>query len=223
MGKIAELAIGTEVYCEERVCGDLRRVVVDPVKITVTHLVVDPRHAGPAGRLVPVDLIDTANQPVRLRCTMDEFEALDVAEQTRSVSDEDDQADTRRDQVLSLPFFALGTGGPMGGGHFAVAELNEHETASFENVPAGEVEVQRGEHVRASDGAVGHVRGLAVDPSDYRVTHVLLAEGHLWGHKQVAIPISAVAGVDPEGVRLGITKGQVRDLPSVDLGDDRSS
>ena len=33
----------------------------------------------------------------------------------------------------------------------------------------------------------------------------------------VAIPISAVTGVDSDGVRLNLTKDEVRDLPAVDL------
>ena len=44
------------------------------------------------------------------------------------------------------------------------------------------------------------------------MTHVLLQEGHLWGRKEVAIPISAVTEVDPE-IRLNLTKAQVGDLP----------
>ena len=48
------------------------------------------------------------------------------------------------------------------------------------------------------------------------MTHVLLQEGHLWGRKEVAIPISAVTGVD-DGIRLNITKQQVQDLPPVDI------
>jgi hypothetical protein len=63
------------------------------------------------------------------------------------------------------------------------------------------------------------VKGLVIDPSDYHVTHVLLDEGHLWGKKQVAIPISAVTDV-LDGVRLNITKDAVRDLPSIDLGNE---
>jgi hypothetical protein len=51
-----------------------------------------------------------------------------------------------------------------------------------------------------------------VDPADHRVTHVLLREGHIWGRKEVAIPISAVVTVD-EGIRLNITKEQVGNLP----------
>ena len=38
------------------------------------------------------------------------------------------------------------------------------------------------------------------------------ASCHLWGRKQVAIPVSAVASVE-DGIRLNITKRQVGDLP----------
>jgi len=58
------------------------------------------------------------------------------------------------------------------------------------------------------------VQGFLVNPGDDRVTHVLLLEGHLWGRKKVAIPISAVTGVDA-GIRLNLTKEQVAELPPV--------
>jgi protein kinase-like protein/PRC-barrel domain protein len=89
-------------------------------------------------------------------------------------------------------------------------------TVTHDRVPVGEVQVRRGEHVHATDGAIGRVRGLVIDPADHHVTHVLLDEGHLWGHKQVAIPIGSVTGVD-DGVRLSLTKDEVRDLPPIDL------
>jgi hypothetical protein len=92
------------------------------------------------------------------------------------------------------------------------------QVTSYEHVPAGDVQVRRGEHVHAIDGLIGRVQGLVVHPGDHRVTHVLLDEGHLWGLKQVAIPIGSVTGVD-DGVRLDLTKDQVRDLPPVELDD----
>jgi hypothetical protein len=61
------------------------------------------------------------------------------------------------------------------------------------------------------------VQGLVIDPSDHHVTHFLLDEGHLWGHKRVAIPISAVAEVGAEGVRVSLSKDEVRDLPPVEV------
>jgi len=71
-----------------------------------------------------------------------------------------------------------------------------------------------GEPVHAVDGEIGRVQGFLVSPADDRVTHVLLQEGHRWGRKKVAIPISAVTGVDA-GIRLNLTKEQVGELPPV--------
>jgi len=51
-----------------------------------------------------------------------------------------------------------------------------------------------------------------VDPDDHRVTHVLVREGHLWGRKEVAIPVSAVTSLD-DGIWLNLTKSQVEELP----------
>ena len=90
------------------------------------------------------------------------------------------------------------------------------ETVTYDTVPVGEVAVRRGERVHATDGEIGQVEGLVIDPRSHHVTHVLLQEGHLWARKDVAIPISAVTGVD-DGIRLNITKHQVQDLPPVDI------
>ena len=48
------------------------------------------------------------------------------------------------------------------------------------------------------------------------MTHVLLQEGHLWGRREVAIPISAVASTS-DGIRLRLSKQEVQDLPPVDI------
>ena len=91
------------------------------------------------------------------------------------------------------------------------------QTTVLEDViPVGETEVGPGEPVHAVDGEIGRVQGFLVDPGDHRVSHVLLQEGHLWGHKEVAIPVSAVTGVE-DGIRLNITKQQVENLPPVDI------
>jgi hypothetical protein len=90
------------------------------------------------------------------------------------------------------------------------------ETVTYDTVPLGEIAVRRGDRVHATDGAIGHVEGLVIDPRNHHVTHVLLQEGHLWGRKEVAIPISAVTGAD-DGIGLNLAKNQVRDLPSVDI------
>ena len=85
-------------------------------------------------------------------------------------------------------------------------------TVTSDNVPEGETEVVRHERIHAVDGEIGRLKGFAVDPADHRVTHVLLREGHLWGHKEVAIPVSAVDSLD-DGIWLNLTKKPVEELP----------
>jgi len=93
---------------------------------------------------------------------------------------------------------------------------NISQPVTYDTVPLGEVAVRRGELVHATDGEIGKVQGLVVDPRNRRVTHVLLQERHLSGIKEVAILIRAVVGVE-EGIQLKIAKDDVQELPSVDV------
>jgi len=214
----AEYTIGSGVTCSDGACGELRRVVVDPVARTLTHLVVEPEDRRKTDRLVPVDLVDPAatGEEIRLRCSVSEFDALKEAEETHFVPGASGRWGYGEGQVFSWPYYGIGMGG-MGAGGMGLGNVGAgSQMITYDRVPVGEVEVRRGEQVHATDGDIGRVRGLVIDPSDHSVTHVLLDEGHLWGKKEVAIPISAVTGVSG-GVRLNLTKDEVRDLPPVDL------
>jgi uncharacterized protein YrrD len=80
----------------------------------------------------------------------------------------------------------------------------------------GNVAVRRNVPVHATDGEIGKVHGVVIDPDDHHITHVLLQEGHLWGREEVAIPVNAVSDFGSD-IRLSITKSEVQDLPPVDL------
>jgi sporulation protein YlmC with PRC-barrel domain len=211
--------IGTEARCSDGVCGEVSRVVVDPVARTLTHLVVEPMGREGLGRLVPLDLVDATADEVRLSCTIAEFEKLDSAEETQFVPGSGGYAAYGREQVVSWPYYGLaGTGGAEDIG----ADLAfTSPTVTYDAVPLGEVAVHRGDPVHAADGSIGRVQGLVIDPRNHHVTHVLLQEGHLWGRKEVAIPIKAVTEVSDEGIKLSIAKRDVEDLPPVDI-DHRS-
>ena len=217
MCETTEFIIGSEVSCSDGVCGELRRVVVDPVARALTHLVIEPRRGRGTGHLVPIDLVDSTAKEIRLRCTRSEFEALQDAEETQFLPGASGRWGYGQEQMLSWPYYRLGMSIGMGMGGWGQGSMGAGPRAlTRDRVPAGEVEVRRGEHVHATDGAIGRVQGLVIDPGDHHVTHVLLDEGHLWGKKRVAIPISAVTGT-ADGVRLSLTKQEVGVLPPVDL------
>jgi sporulation protein YlmC with PRC-barrel domain len=207
VAETTQFMIGTEARCSDGVCGEVTRVVVDPIDRAVTHLVVEPNHRQGLGRLVPLDLVRSASSSqIQLSCTTDQFEKLDHAEETQFLPGSGGHADYTAGQALSQPYYGL---------REVVGDVPEAVT--YDTLPLHEVAVRRGEQVDATDGSIGHVQGLVIDPRNHHVTHVLLQEGHLWGRKQVAIPISAVQKVD-SGIRLTITKHQVEELPNVELG-----
>ncbi len=205
MAQTTQFTIGVDASCTDGVCGEVSRVVVDPVARTVTHLVVEPKDRLGLGRLVPLDLVDATTGEVRLRCTNAMFETLEAAEETQFLQGTSGYEGYGTGQVLFWPYYGMGMG--MG---------NVTQPVTYDTVPLGEVTVRRGEQVRATDGDIGRVQGLVIDARNHHVTHVLLQEGHLWGRKEVAIPIGAVTSVD-DGIRLNITKQEVQDLPALDV------
>lgn len=209
--------IGSEVFCTDGACGELASVVVDPVAERLSHLIV--ASAGPVGsRLVPVEQAAIGEDGVHLSCTRDELARMEPAVQTHFIAPQDVESHYgyTSDQVRYWPFFALGPG-PSAAVLAAPEPVLRPVIEQEDRVPAGEVRVRRGERVRATDGRIGRVRGLIVDAADDAVTHVLLDEGHLWGRKQVAVPISAVGDIAEDEVAVRLTKDEIKDLPPVEV------
>lgn len=201
---VVTLVLGNDALYGDGHHGEVLAVVIDPAARTLTHVVVEPKGRQGLARLVPLDLVDAAPDQIRLRCTEAEFENLEAAEETLAEFALGYQAPV---QLLAPGW--RGAGGPVTEGG-TIPRIPEKETINV--VPPGEVEERRGDHVHATDGDIGQVRALRIDPGTGQVTHVLLKEGHLWGRKEVAIPFDAVTGFDG-GIQLSITRQQVRDLP----------
>jgi sporulation protein YlmC with PRC-barrel domain len=217
MAEAAEFTIGARASCSDGFCGEVRRIIIDPAAQTVTHLVIEPGHRRHRGRLVPVRLVDTGAGEIRLRCTLGEFEGLEPAEEVDLVEGADYGGGYGAAESVQ-GYGGVGSGGvgASSSGMGIGGSLGHQRPVVLQDaVPLGETELRPGEHVHALDGEIGEVHGFVVSPGAHQVTHVLLKEGHLWGRKEVAIPISAVTRID-EGIRLNMTKQQVADLPPVD-------
>ena len=85
---------------------------------------------------------------------------------------------------------------------------------TYDRVPKGEVEIRRSSTVSAiDDDFLGRVDGFVVD--DDHITHLVLEHGHLWGKREITIPIGAVAIVETDAISLSLSKAEVEALPSV--------
>jgi hypothetical protein len=192
-------AIGAGVSCADGDCGRLHRIIMDPATRALTHLVVgrDPHSA----RLVPIALVGSAGaEAIVLACTASGFDLLEPAEATEMVP----QAAVPR-----------GPAAGMGGGALGGYRPSKPDTVTYDRVPAGEVQLCRNERLHAADGDIGRIKGLLAAP-DHHVTHILLAEGHLWSRKEVAVPIRNVVDA-VYGVQVDLTREELKDLPAVHL------
>jgi hypothetical protein len=215
MAAETQFAIGAKASCSDGSCGEVRRLIIDPAADTVTHLVVQPGHRREGARLVPVDLVEATAGEVRLRCTRAEFDQLERAEERDLVEGVGGGGLLGDGLVYSASgegYARVGTGPLIDVGPQPVSR----KIIVQDVVPRGETQLKPGDSVHAVDGQIGRVQGFLVDPGDHQASHVLLQEGHIWGHKEVAIPLRAVTGVD-DGIRLNITKEQVENLPPVDI------
>ncbi|HTP01167.1 MAG TPA: PRC-barrel domain-containing protein, partial [Anaerolineales bacterium] len=96
-------------------------------------------------------------------------------------------------------------------------------TIEHQRLPDGEIAVRRGTSVRASDGPIGRVDELMIEPEDGRITHLVLREGHLRGQKDIAIPVSQIEKLDQDTVYLRLSKQEVKALPEIQIRRSKNS
>jgi sporulation protein YlmC with PRC-barrel domain len=213
-----QFAVGAKVSCRSGSCGRLTRVIIDPVGRTLTHLVVEAHH-GETGRLVPLGLVEHSSpDQVDLACTRQEFDKLDPSQETDYLPMSDYYGGYARgygygyDDARFWPYYGYGGYG-YGYGYGYGQGPGE---VSYESIPAGEVTVRRDDPVHATDGDIGRVAGLVIGSAGGQVTHVLLQEGHLWGKKDVAIPIGSITRVG-DVAEISMTRQEISELPAVDI------
>jgi sporulation protein YlmC with PRC-barrel domain len=197
------LELGKPIVCTDGEVGELADVVVDPVQRRVTHLVVQPHgNLGPA-RLVPAGLASGDGHRISLGCTRADVDGFATVREssylrTGELPRDDPDWDIGVEDVLAMPYY---TSPDIG----VYPSLEEPYMLTYDRVPKGEAEIRRSSAVVSADEQhLGTVEALVVDGE--QITHFVLERGHLWGRRDVTIPIGAVAKVESDTVTLRISK-----------------
>jgi hypothetical protein len=215
------MELGMPVECSDGSGGKVRDLVVDPGRRRLTHIVVE-RHPHVA-YLVPIEVVERTRgedaDALRLGCTVAELErrypeveetALVRIGEWPTLAEDDWQVGVS--SVLSAPFldgdgFELTT--------TAAPAADDRLLMAYDRIPAHEVEVRRGSAVEAADGTfLGHVDSFLVD-DEGGITHLVLERGHLWRRRDITIPMTALAQLDTDKVRLSLSRDDVAALPTV--------
>ena len=201
---MTEIAVDTSIECVDGPCGQCLTLIVDRETRKVTHLVLEDETLPhkPYQRLVPVDRVAAADKDlIRLNCTREEVGRMAPFIQTHYI------------QKTELSYTMLQGGeGPSADASTSSVSYSTYEE---EMVPEGAVAVRPGIDVVATDGHAGTVGELAVDPQTLEVTHFVLQEGHLWGRREVTLPLAAVERVTGDRVYLKLDKRAIGQLPAI--------
>jgi sporulation protein YlmC with PRC-barrel domain len=205
-----EIPLNAQVQCSDGDCGRAAYVLVNPVIDQITHLVVKEGSSSDTEYIVPVDYVtDTIADTIQLNCSKAELENMDPFIQTEFIEEE-------------VPERALGYNGMYSVGSYYYQPYVTPGTkvkipVETHQIPPGELAVQRGTRVEAADGYVGKVDEFVINPDNGSITHLVMREGHLWGKKDVIIPISAIGETSENTVFLKLDKQQIESLPNFPL------
>ena len=199
---MTDVPINAKVECKDGPCGKTTNLIVNPVNHKVTHIVVQAKDLPEnSTRLVPVDKVTSVTrEQVKLDCDKAELAKLAPFIVSNFV-----QESASRQAYSS------------GAAYNSQYVINDTAYDSFQekNIPEGELALHSGMHIEASDGKVGKLDMLVLAPDSGDITHLLLREGHLWGKKDVTIPVSAIDYCDAETVYLKLDKAAIKALPVV--------
>jgi sporulation protein YlmC with PRC-barrel domain len=199
-----DIPVHAEVQCVDGLAGHSVAVILHPVSQRVTHLVVSEKEFPHTERLVPVDLvIGSTPYQIRLRCTKDELLAMESFIETEFVMG------TEPHSVYSLEEYRLWP--------YVLPDPEMGMVVEHEKIPPGELAVRRGARVQATDGQIGRVDEFLLDPANMHVTHLVLREGHLWGQKEVSIPVSQIDRIEEDVVYLKLDTHSAGQLPAIPL------
>jgi sporulation protein YlmC with PRC-barrel domain len=200
-----EIPMGEEVRCAGKACGRSLALVINPVTDTVTHLVVKETHFPNMERLVSVDEVTkTTPDSIELKCTKDQLEVMDLFSEKQFV-----HVDTPHYSPVGMTIFAS---------PYVIADTAATWiTVEEEHVPPNELAVRRSAEVEATDGHIGKVDEFLVDPETCHISHLVMREGHLWGKKDIVIPVKSIDHFEEDTVYLKLSKKEVEKLPIVPI------
>jgi len=204
-----DIPIDVEVLCTDGPGGHSSAIVLNPVTKEVTHLAVRTKGFLSDEYLVPVGLIaESTPERISLSCSRAELAKCPPFEKTVLIGvDGAEVGSSDADFALSASYAS------MPGGEYPGPMLPP--TLQEEQLPEGELSIHPGASVEATDGRVGQVHEFVIDPTNDRVTHLVLREGHLWGKKEVTIPLDQIDRIDEDVIYLKLDKAAVERLPSV--------
>lgn len=200
-----DLPINARVYAGGESCGETVCVVVNPASERVTDVVVELTGSRSREVLVPLfNIRAAARGEIELDLTCEDVQRLPVF---------------RRTDFFEVEVPVGFAGGPFVMWPYVIPE-SRRVPVDTEMVPPNELAIHRGAEVISNQGPVGKVDEFLIDPESEQITHLVMHEGHLWGQRDVLIPVAAIKHMDDDEVHVKLDKSEIEVLPQIPIHRD---
>jgi hypothetical protein len=196
-----DIPMDAKVICPDGACGQVSLVILMPATEKITHLVINDQDFPETEYLVPIeDFKESEHGSIKLELSREELSKMPVF-------DKEEFLPPYLGGPLSSPYMMW----PYFAPEVTFKRIQENP------IPADELAIRRGAQVEAQDGHVGRVDEFLIEPENNLITHLVLREGHLWGQKDVTIPISEIDHYQGNTVFLKIDKQTIEALPAISI------
>jgi hypothetical protein len=194
-----DISINARVSCLDGPWGWVTRVILKPTTEEITHLVVGREAFSETEYLVSIDRVaESTPGQIRLGCSRAELSNMPIFDRVEFVPSV--LTDFHGSPYLMWPYYP-----PM------LPDI----ILQKDHIPADELVIRRGAGVDAVDGHVGRVDEFLILPENDHITHLVMREGHLWGQKDVTIPVGAIDHYENNTVYLKLNKKDIEKLPGI--------
>lgn len=198
-----DIPLKAKIECQDGPAGDSLAVIINPITRQVKYLVIrDKTNYETVERLVPMDKVDYSTpNSIHLTCTKGELSQMQPFIRRYYVRKEVPGSSY---PTYQLPFVTSRT-------------ETVYRPVTEKRIPDDHLALHRGAQVEATDGHVGQLGEFLVDTDNCQITHLILLEGHLFGKREVTLPVTAIDHVRENTVYLNLNKKAIRSLPAVSL------
>jgi sporulation protein YlmC with PRC-barrel domain len=199
-----DIPINAKVYCSDGLFGQTSHLIIMPTTEKITHVVVVSEFYPETRYMVPIERIaESTPELIRLGCTRDEVLKMPVFNQVEFIPSK--LRGFNSFAYMMWPYYPL--------------EASSIKT-EYEPIPANEFAIRRGAQVEGTDVHVGRVDEFLIDPKTDTITHLVMREGHLWGQKDVSIPVGQIDRYQDNTVYLKMDKHAIEALPTISIHRD---
>ena len=198
-----DIPLNVDVYGLNGRIGRSTHIIINPITEEVTHVVVRESFDDHTERLVPVEEIqESDSNMIRLACNDTGLSQMEVFEKVEFMP-------------TTIPIMEASA--PTNGYSwpYIVAKQETRFVKIVQrHIPPYERGLRRGAQVHARDGRIGQIDEVVVDPETMHLTHLVLREGHLWGQKDVMIPVDEIENIEENNIYLKLDKQNIEALPT---------